>query len=150
MRVIVIFIVFSIVLVTGCGTNGDKKPPLKTEIGPPPSEETAGEKLYAVNCASCHMEDGAGVPNLNAPLINSAYVRGDKDKLIHIVLEGSAAFANDPPRTYRNPMAALPYLSDQEIADVLTYVRNNFSNTGTPVTAGEVSKVRARLRQAQP
>jgi mono/diheme cytochrome c family protein len=143
MRVIVVFIVFSIVLVAGCGTR-DRKPPLATKIGPPPLDETAGKKLYAINCASCHMEDGAGVPNLNAPLINSAYVQGDKDKLIHIILEGSAAFANDPPRTYRNPMAALSYLSDQEIADVLTYVRNNFSNTGTPVTAGEVSKVRAQ------
>jgi mono/diheme cytochrome c family protein len=104
----------------------------------------SGQKVYTTYCAGCHMENGSGVPSMNAPLAGSAYVAGDKEKLIRIVLKGSAAFAGDPERTYKNPMASMAHLSDNEIADVLTYIRNNFSNTGSAVTPDEVKTVRKK------
>ena len=108
-----------------------------------PANYEAGKKVYNQNCLSCHMADGSGVPGLNPPLIKTQWVLGDKKKLINIVLKGF----NDPitidGEDYANPMPAQAYLTDQQIADVLTYVRNSFGNKATPVTAAEVKVQRA-------
>ena len=102
----------------------------------------AGEKIYKKLCLSCHQADGGGVPNMSPPLIKTSFVLGDKEKLIGIVLNGlKNVDIND--ETYSNPMPALgPVLKDQEIADVLTYVRNSFGNKASTVTAAEVKTVR--------
>ena len=88
------------------------------------------------------MESGGGVPNMNASLIGSKYIAGDKDKLISIVLHGSAEFANDKERRYQNLMPPLPNLSDKEMADVLTYTRNSFTNKASAVGPEDVKQVR--------
>lgn len=102
----------------------------------------AGEKIYKKLCLSCHQADGGGVPNMSPPLIKTSFVLGDKEKLIGIVLNGlKNVDIND--ETYNNPMPALgPVLKDQEIADVLTYVRNSFGNKASAITAAEVKAVR--------
>jgi mono/diheme cytochrome c family protein len=105
-----------------------------------------GKKQYLVYCQSCHMQDGSGVPNLNAPLIGSKYVSGDTGKLIHIVLEGSAAFADEPNRRYGNQMASMAQVSDNDIADILTFLRNNFHNSGSAISADEVKAVRDKIK----
>jgi mono/diheme cytochrome c family protein len=104
-----------------------------------------GKKIYLTYCQSCHMDDGSGVPRLNAPLINSAYVSGDKQKLINIVLKGSAVFANEPARSYTNTMPSMASLGDEPLADVLTFIRNNFQNTGDPVSVAEVRAEREKM-----
>lgn len=91
----------------------------------------------------CHQADGGGVPNMNPPLINTKYVTGDKKRLIGIVLKGLTGGVEVDGYDYNNPMAPHNYLKDQEIADVLTYVRNSFGNKATAVTAAEVKAVRA-------
>ncbi len=101
-----------------------------------------GKKIYQTYCQTCHMEDGGGVPNMNASLIGSKYATGDEAKLVRIVLHGSAEFTNDPDRRYQNKMPALPILSDKEIADVLTYIRNSFSNDAPAVAPSDVKQVR--------
>lgn len=103
-----------------------------------------GKKVYQTYCQSCHMENGAGVPRMNGPLIGSKYVAGGKEKLISIVLHGSAALANDPERKYQNTMPSMSNLTDQEIADVLTYIRNSFNNKGLEITPEEVKPVREK------
>lgn len=103
-----------------------------------------GKKAYLAYCQSCHMEDGSGVPGLNAPLIESKYASGDKKKLIEIALQGSAAFANDPERPYKNLMPSMANLTDTQIADALTYIRNNFKNKGSVVTPEEVRSEREK------
>jgi mono/diheme cytochrome c family protein len=102
----------------------------------------AGEKIYKKLCLSCHQADGGGVPNMSPPLIKTSFVLGDKEKLIGIVLNGlKNVDIND--ETYNNPMPALgSVLKDQEIADVLTYVRNSFGNKASAITAAEVKAVR--------
>ena len=128
----VVILLAGIIFFTGCG--GDA---LKVKM-------ESGKKVYQAYCQSCHMENGAGVPRMNGPLIGSKYVAGDKEKLISIVLHGSAAFANDPARTYQNIMPSLANLTDQEIADVLTYIRNSFNNKGSEITAEEVQLARKK------
>jgi mono/diheme cytochrome c family protein len=96
-----------------------------------------GKLVYEQYCLTCHQVDGSGVPNLNPPLIKTSLVLGDKKKIIGIVLKG----LNDVEvngETYSNPMPPFDFMSDEEIADVLTYVRNSFTNKGTAVTAAEV------------
>lgn len=123
------------------------EPPNEPTEAPVPERKVfEGEKLYAIHCQSCHMDDGAGVPDMNAPLINSDYVKGNKDKLIHIVLEGTAALGTDATREYTNIMPGFPHLKDRQIADILTYLRNSFKNTGSAITEEEVSKIRAQIK----
>ena len=102
-----------------------------------------GEKVYKKYCISCHQADGGGVPHLNPPLINTSYVLGEKEQLINIILNGLKNTKIDD-KTYTNPMPSLKILKDQEIADVLTYVRNSFGNQASAVTMGEVKAVRSK------
>src|SRR6185312_14922501 len=93
-------------------------------------------------CISCHQADGGGVPNMNPPLIQTTFVLDDKEKLIKIVLNGLKNVDIDGD-SYNNPMPALgTVLKDQQIADVLTYVRNSFGNKASGITAQEVKTVR--------
>ena len=121
-----------IIFLTGCGG------------GISEAKMESGKKAYLSYCQSCHMEDGGGVPGMNASLIGSKYITGDKEKLIGIVLHGSAVLANDAERKYQNKMPALANLTDQEIADVLTYTRNNFTNKGPAVEPEEVKLIREK------
>ena len=105
-----------------------------------------GEKVYKQYCISCHQADGGGVPNMNPPLINTTYVLGDKEHLIKIILKGLNENIEIDGETFANPMPALNVLKDQEIADVLTYVRNSFGNKASAVTAAEVKAVRAKIK----
>lgn len=102
-----------------------------------------GKKVYTEHCLTCHQADGLGIPNMNPPLFKTTYVLGNKTRLIQIVLNG---FTGDIPindQYYSNTMPPHDFLSDQEIADVLTYVRNNFGNKSTRISAWLVKTVRA-------
>ena len=103
-----------------------------------------GEIVYKKYCISCHQADGGGVPNMSPPLIQTSYVLGEKEPLIKIVLNGlKNVDIND--ETYNNPMPALgSVLKDQQIADVLTFVRNSFGNKASAVMAGDVKGVRSK------
>lgn len=101
-----------------------------------------GKKLYVTHCSACHMPKGDGIPGLNPPLIETDWVTGDKDRIISIVLNGLHEDIEVNGQTYKGPMAALPYLKDQEVADILTYVRERFGKGASPVSPEEVAKVR--------
>ena len=75
-----------------------------------------GEKVYAANCVACHQATGKGVPGAFPALDGSAVVAGAKTDQIKLVLAG------------KNAMPSWKALSDTEIAAVITYTRNNWSN----------------------
>lgn len=102
-----------------------------------------GEKVYKVSCITCHQVDANGVPYLNPPLVKTKFILGDKKKLIQIVIKGKTEPVEIDGVTYTNPMPAQVQLNDQQIADVLSYVRNNFGNKASLVTLAEVKAVRA-------
>ena len=83
---------------------------------------------------------------MNPPLTGTTYVLGDKTRLIKIVLNGFNERVEIDGDIYSNPMPALNILTDQEIADVLTYVRNSFGNKANAVHASDVKKVRATAK----
>src|SRR5688572_4675277 len=105
-----------------------------------------GKKVYTQYCAACHQVDGGGVPGLNPPLGKTAHVLGSKTKLIRIILKGMNTHEEIDGEVYSNIMAPHNHLTDQQIADVLTYVRNSFGNQAVPVTPGDVKYVRARTK----
>ncbi len=106
---------------------------------------TRGAVVYKNVCITCHQADGGGVPNMNPPLIKTEYVLGDKTRLVHIVLAGLAEPIEINGDDYKQHMPAQGYLTDQQVADVLTYVRNNFGNKASAVQVAEVQAVRATL-----
>ncbi|MCW3110767.1 MAG: cytochrome [Segetibacter sp.] len=105
-----------------------------------------GEKVFQSTCIACHQKDGGGVPRLNPPLIKTTYVLGDRTKLIQIVLKGLDEPIQVEGEDYTNAMPAQAQLSDQQVADVLTYVRNSFGNKASAVTIAQVKAVRAKLK----
>ncbi len=113
-------------------------------VATPKASIERGKTIYLQRCLACHQADGGGVPHLNAPLDRATAVVGkDKAKIIRIVLKGLTDRAEIDGETYNNNMAPNSDLKDQQIADVLTYIRNTWSNKATPVTAAEVKMVRA-------
>ncbi len=105
-----------------------------------------GKKVYDTYCLACHQADGGGVPRLNPPLQKTEYVLGDKKRLITIVLNGMTEEVEIDGEVYENNMSAHNFLSDQQVADVLTYVRNSFTNKASAVTPAEVKAVRSKLK----
>ncbi len=103
-----------------------------------------GKAVYTQYCLPCHQVDGSGVMNMNPPLIATAYVLGDKTQLINILLKGLSKGVVIDGDKYTNAMPAVNNLTDQQISDVLTYVRNSFGNKASNVTAAEVKAVRAK------
>lgn len=103
-----------------------------------------GKKVYDLYCQACHQSDGNGVPRLNPPLAGTVYVTGSKTRLIDIVLKGLSDPLEINGEEYNNPMAAHSFLTDQQIADVLTYIRNSFGNKAGAVSVAEVKKQRAK------
>ncbi|HET9504339.1 MAG TPA: cytochrome c [Hymenobacter sp.] len=107
---------------------------------------TRGAAVYKNVCIACHQADGGGLPPINPPLIKTQYVLGDKSRLSHIVLAGLAERIEIDGEEYKQPMPAQAHLTDQQIADVLTYVRNSFGNKASAVQVAEVKAVRATLK----
>ena len=105
----------------------------------------SGKKVYTLQCTSCHQADGMGVLNVNPPL-NSKQVTGDKNKLIGIVIKGSSTHEEINGIAYNNVMLPNTLINDQEIADVLTYIRNSFGNRASVVKLSEVKSVRSKLK----
>ena len=103
-----------------------------------------GKKVYIQYCVACHQADGGGIQRINPPLIKTDYVLGNKKRLIGIVLNGMTTGVEIDGEDYNNPMAPHNFLKDQEIADVLTYIRNSFGNKASVVTAAEVKLLRGK------
>lgn len=105
-----------------------------------------GKTVFETYCLTCHQEDGTGVPKLNPPLIKTSYVTGDKRKIITWVLSGTTEKIEIDGEYYSNNMPPQNYLKDQEIADVLTYIRNSFGNKSSAISAADVKAIRATVK----
>jgi mono/diheme cytochrome c family protein len=102
-----------------------------------------GAAIYSDQCSGCHAANGRGTPGLFPALHGSALVQqADPTSLMHVVLRGSRSIATDKAPT----AAAMPefgwLLKDDEVAAVLTYIRNSWGNAAPAVTAAEVSSAR--------
>ena len=105
-----------------------------------------GQLIYKKYCLTCHQADGGGVPRMNPPLIKTSYVLGDKARIIKIVLNGFSEQVDIDGDYYSNAMPAFDFLKDKEVADVLTYVRNSFTNKAPAVKVAEVTRLRVKKK----
>lgn len=104
-----------------------------------------GKKIYETRCLVCHQADGGGVPNMNAPLDGSSNVVGnDIARMVKIIRNGYNERVALDGYYYSNAMTANPDLKDAAIADVLTYIRNSWSNKASVVTLAQVQKVKKK------
>jgi len=110
-----------------------------------PGDAIAGEAVYFRICVVCHQVTGLGLPPAFPPLDGStAVAEADPGKAIRIVLHGLQGPIEVNGVTYNSVMPPpMPRLSDKEVADVLTYVRNEWGNQPAPVTVEAVTAVRA-------
>ncbi len=106
----------------------------------------AGKTVYDMYCLPCHMSNGTGAPGMNPPLIGTEWVLGDKERLIRVVLLGFSEPVEIQGEIYQNVMASHSFLSDQQIADVLTFVRQSFGNNASEIVPDEVKAVRAKIK----
>jgi nitrite reductase (NO-forming) len=103
----------------------------------------AGRTLYAGTCSTCHQADGKGIAKVFPPLAGSDWVAADKKKAIQVVLNGLTGPVTVSGASYDSVMPPQSHLNDDEIAHILTYVRNSWGNQGDAVKPEDVTKVRA-------
>lgn len=108
-----------------------------------------GKALYAANCVSCHQATGKGLPGVFPPLDGSEWVRGDERVVINILLHGIQGAIEVQGTTYNGLMPPFKALADAQIAALASYIRTQWSNQATPITAEQVASERkAQVREA--
>ncbi|HEY1083556.1 MAG TPA: PVC-type heme-binding CxxCH protein, partial [Prosthecobacter sp.] len=111
-----------------------------------PERVHPGKAVYDALCLNCHQPEGKGLPGVYPSLSGTDWVKGDPDRLIKIVLHGlnGPIQVNGADFQQAAPIPMPPMgLDDQQMADVLSYVRSNFGNQEPGVTPAQVKKVRA-------
>ena len=110
----------------------------------PEGAASLGSKVYAVYCMNCHGVTGAGISPFLSPLVaNPNILEHDPSSLINVTLNGSHELSiGGVPAAYPMPSFS-KVLDDEEIADVLTYVRGTWQNSGAPVTSKQVERIRS-------
>ncbi|MDB6142540.1 MAG: alcohol dehydrogenase [Pseudomonas sp.] len=106
-------------------------------------DSKAGAKVYVDNCSSCHRTDGHGYTRVFPALAGNPVLQSeDATSLIHIVLNGGTlAATRTAPSTFTMPAYAWR-LSDQQVADVVNFIRSSWGNQAVAVKASDVAQVR--------
>ena len=103
-----------------------------------------GKATYMQTCFVCHQASGEGLPAIFPPLAKADYLMDDKERSIRIVLKGLSGEITVNGKKYNGAMPQFD-MSDEDVANVLTYVRNSWGNSGDVVTIEEVRKVRNEI-----
>lgn len=109
-----------------------------------------GGSGYAV-CGGCHQGSGGGIPGSFPPLAGSEWVTGGTERLIRVAQHGLTGAITVKGQGFNTPGGMMPFgaaMSAQDLANVLTYVRNTWGNEGTMITKEMVEKVRAEEKRA--
>ncbi len=106
-----------------------------------------GQSLYNTYCATCHQQNGKGAIGRFPPLAETEWVKGDKERLIDIILNGLEGSIEVNGELYNSVMPQHRFLSDEDIAEILSFVRQNFGNNASKVSTEEVKKVRTSIQK---
>jgi len=107
-----------------------------------------GGKVFSTYCQACHQATGLGLPGAFPPLAKSDYLLKDPQRGVHAVLEGKTGEVVVNGVKFNSVMPNLNYLTDQQIADALTYVLNSWGNDGGVIVPDQVATVRAEKATA--
>ncbi|MEY4570292.1 MAG: hypothetical protein RLZZ398_1731, partial [Verrucomicrobiota bacterium] len=123
--------------------------PAATDAPIDPAVMAAGKVSYMI-CGACHGQNGEGGP-IAPPIAGSEWVTGPVSNLIRIQLRGLQGAITVAGKEYNMPggMAALNYQTDEQIAGVLTYIRNSFGNKASAVKPEQVAALRSEVGKPQ-
>ncbi len=107
-----------------------------------------GQQVFMQTCFVCHQPGGQGLPGQIPPLAKSDYLMADKERSIRAVLQGLSGEIIVNGKKFTGQMIPLNTLTDEEVANVLTYVRNSWGNSGDAVTVAEVRRARSEAPPA--
>jgi len=136
------------------GTHLQRVAAVTTPAQPAPVPQAAsaatdhGKEVYDRICTTCHQPDGRGMAGVFPPLAQSDFLMHDSERAIRVLLEGLQGPVTVNGQTFNGVMPNFS-LSDKEIASVLSYVRTNFGNAGSPVALADVQRVRTVLAKAE-
>lgn len=99
-----------------------------------------GKELYEQNCANCHQKDGKGLQNLYPGIAGSDYLK-DKEKVIYIIKNGLSGEILVNGKKYNQPMPANNQLTNLDIAEVVTYIYNEWNGETKITEVKEIEKV---------
>ena len=141
-----------IIFITACNNSGQSSRKSETPDQSQSSEKQSvstedevmkrGQEVYNKVCMTCHQVNGSGVPMMFPPITESDFITGDHEKLIKLVLEGMSGPVEIKGEQYNGIMPPQNNLDDQQISDLLTYLRNSFGNQANPISAEEVARIR--------
>lgn len=126
--------VFGLAIIAICFLSFKQKFDLKASIA-------RGKDVYAAQCISCHQEQGEGLEDVFPPLAKSDYLMADKTRSIKQTLHGVSGEIKVNGKMYSGEMTGFD-LTDEEVSDVLNYIRNSWGNKGAAVTPQEVAAAR--------
>ena len=104
----------------------------------------AGKQVYETVCMACHQADGKGLPGAFPPLAGSDYLAGDPARAVGVVVNGLQGEVVVNGVKFNSVMPAMVQLSDQQIADALTYAMNTWGNSAGSITVAQVAAERAK------
>lgn len=108
-----------------------------------------GKEVYLLECQSCHMAEGEGLPGVYPPLAKTDYLKQPTPFLINIILKGQTGEIVVNGTTYNTAMPAQEYLSDEKVSDVLNFIRNSWTNKGTAITPAQVKTERDKIKKQE-
>lgn len=113
-----------------------------------------GYEIYHrdAHCATCHQKDGLGLPEVYPPLVDSLWVTGNPERLVKLTMHGLIGPMEVNGKKYAGQVPMTPFggiLNDQEMADVLNYIRNSWGNRSNTIAPEFVGKVREATKDQQ-
>jgi nitrite reductase (NO-forming) len=108
-----------------------------------------GKSIYTAQCSSCHMMEGEGIAGVFPALAKSPNL-ASKERLVKVILKGVRGSITVGDVTYNGEMAGFS-LSDQEVSDLINFVRNSFGNKAPAVLPNEIqTALKAPVKNYQP
>ena len=102
----------------------------------------AGQALFAGTCSTCHQANGQGLEGVFPPLANSDYIKADPKRVASVILHGLVGPVKVNGKDYNSNMPPMNQLTDDEVANISTYVLNSWGNPGGQVTKADAAAAR--------
>ena len=102
----------------------------------------AGKALFAGTCSTCHMQNGEGMAGVFPPLAKSDYIAAEPKSVPRVILHGLEGAVTVNGTEYNSIMPPMAQLTDDEVANISTYVLNTWGNPGGKVTKAEAAEIR--------
>ena len=102
----------------------------------------AGKALFAGTCSTCHQPEGQGMEGVFPPLAKSDYIAADPKRVASVILHGLVGPVTVNGKDYNSNMPPMSQLTDDEVANISTYVLNSWGNPGGRVTKDEAAAIR--------